>query len=538
MNMQTLLIGIDAACRSVLAPLFEDGVTPNLQSIVEDGVTADLESQIPPWTPSAWPSLYTGVNPGKHGVFDFLSFDGYDWDIVNRTHVREHALWELADEHGLSSVVVNVPVTHPPREFDGALIPGYTAPENPDCHPEGILDDVRAAIGGYSVYPPGELSDRTREETIEGYREVARMRAKAFRYLADRFEPDFGFVQFQCTDTVFHQLPGDDAAVRAAYSAVDQQVGRIVEACEPATVVVASDHGIGEYTGHEFRVNEFLRNRGYVETARDSTAMPSWSFVVRNNLMRGDETAERSQSVLERALGVAARLGLTSQRMGKLLEAVGLDELVLEHVPTDVIRAGTERVSFAESKAYMRSRIECGIRLNLQGREPEGVVFRDEYETVRDSLVEELRAVRTPDGTRVFETVKPREEVFDGPHVEDAADILLEPTDYDEYLSSLLRGDEFAEPWQPYNHKKYGIVAARGSDVDTSATVDEPHLFDVAPTVLATLGLPSSERMDGRTLPFVEPVGATGYSAFDGASTAPTDDSDVERRLTDLGYLE
>ncbi len=67
--------------------------------------------------------------PGKHGVYDFLSFDGYHWNVVNATHVRERPIWELLGEHGIRSVVVNVPVTHPAREFDGALIPGMTAPK-------------------------------------------------------------------------------------------------------------------------------------------------------------------------------------------------------------------------------------------------------------------------------------------------------------------------------------------------------------------------------------------------------------------------
>ena len=88
----TVLIGIDAACRGVLDPLIDDGAVPNLAGLLADGASGPLESQIPPWTASAWPSMYTGTNPGKHGVFDFLSFDGYDWSVVNATHVDERPL--------------------------------------------------------------------------------------------------------------------------------------------------------------------------------------------------------------------------------------------------------------------------------------------------------------------------------------------------------------------------------------------------------------------------------------------------------------
>ena len=205
-DRRVLVIGLDACCLSVLNPLFEAGVAPTLETLFEDGVCGPLESQIPPWTASAWPSMYTGKNPGKHGVFDFLSFEGYDWNVVNATHVRERAIWELLSDHGISSVIVNVPVTHPARPFDGALIPGMTAPEDPDCHPSGILEDVKTACGGYRIYPQsGPEPDRS----IEGYERTIELRGAAFRYLLERFEPEFGFVQFQLTDSVFHERPGD-----------------------------------------------------------------------------------------------------------------------------------------------------------------------------------------------------------------------------------------------------------------------------------------------------------------------------------------
>ncbi len=132
-SLQTLLVGVDAACDRVLAPMFDDDELPTIESIYEQGVSTPLESQIPPWTASAWPSLYTGKNPGKHGVFGFLSFDGYDWDVVNASDVRERAIWELLDEHDMTSVVVNVPVTHPAREFDGALIPATPPRKTPSA---------------------------------------------------------------------------------------------------------------------------------------------------------------------------------------------------------------------------------------------------------------------------------------------------------------------------------------------------------------------------------------------------------------------
>ena len=534
--MRTLLIGIDAACRRVLDPLFEAGVTPTLERIFEGGVSGTLESQIPPWTPSAWPSAYAGVNPGKHGVFSFLSFDGYDWDVVNRTDVDEFALWELLDRNGLSSVVVNVPVTHPPDEIDGAIVPGYIAPEDPRCHPEGILSDVREAIGEYRVYDESPDRDVSADEQRDEYCELTRMRGEAFRYLVERFDPDFGFLQFQQTDTVFHERPGDWEAIERIYAEVDEQIRAIVDEHDPDNVIVVSDHGIGEYEGYEFRVNEFLDDIGLVERTAGGGGMPSWSSIARKKLREGEPGDGLDETPLERTLAVASRFGLTSQRIAAALERVGLKDVVLEYVPADAARAASERVDFAASTAYMRTRIELGVRINLEGREPDGVVPPEEYEAVRNRLVATLREVETPDGDPVFDAVVPREELYHGDNVESAPDVITVPADFDHFLSASLRGDRFDAPTEPWNHKIDGAFAATGDTVD-DADPFVAHLFDVAPTVLATLDVPISDRMDGSPMPFVAATETRTYPTYE-RDAERTGDERVEQRLTSLGYLE
>jgi predicted AlkP superfamily phosphohydrolase/phosphomutase len=535
-GLTTLLVGIDAGCEPVLKPLFEADELPNLRSVFREGVGGPLESQIPPWTASAWPSLYTGKNPGKHGVFGFLYFEGYDEDVVNATRVRERTLWELLDHHGLTSVVVNAPVTAPPRPFDGALIPGYVAPENPRCHPDGLLDEVRDELGGYRVYAD---VDETKDEGT--YRELIRMRGEAFRYLARRFDPDFGFVEFQQTDSVFHEHPGDDEMVRAVYREVDEQVGRILDERDPDNVLVASDHGMGPYDEYEFRVNEFLRDEGYVRATRGGEGMPSWVKIREARLhdgSSGDSSRTDGASPLELAVSTAAKFGVTTARVAAALDRVGLASTVARVVPDGLQGAGMPHVSFPDSKAYMRDLIELGVRVNLEGREPSGTVPESEYEAVRDDLIARLEAVRTPDGAPVFEDVARREEYFHGPEADNAVDVVVVPANFDHYLSAQLYGEQFGDPTEPWNHKRFGVVAARGTAIDPTGDAAGAHLFDVAPTVLATFGLPADERMDGEALDFVDSAGETSYPEFDPRETVATDDEVVERRLSNLGYVD
>jgi predicted AlkP superfamily phosphohydrolase/phosphomutase len=533
--MQTLLIGLDAACLPVLQPLFDDGELPNIEAIFEDGASESLESQIPPWTASAWPSLYTGMNPGKHGVFDFLRFEGYDWSIVNATDVRQRTLWEYADEAGLTSVVVNAPVTSPPPAVSGAIIPGYLASEDPNCHPEGILDDVREAVGAYRVYARRETAEDGGEERFEDYLELARMRGEAFRYLADRFDPEFGFLQFQKTDAVFHDYPGDHEKVRRIYRAVDDQIGAIRESCNPETIIVASDHGMGKYDGYEFRANQFLHDEGFVETTTDGHGVPSWFQIKDEELTRSDDQST-GHPVLERLATAVVTVGLTYQRGKAILERVGLAEFIGQRLPVGAVFAASNAVDFDSSQAYLRSPSELGIRLNVRGREPEGVVQEADYETVRAELISLLSAVKTPDGEPVFEEVVPRDAYIHGPYAEEAVDILTIPTDFQHGLSALI-GEKFAEP-EPWNHKRDGIVAVAGPDIEPEATLGDPQLFDVAPTVLATLGIEPAAMMDGDPLPVVDASPAREYNQYSAQGQTTTEDSDVAERLSDLGYLE
>ena len=532
--MKTLVVGIDAACSRVLDPLIEAGAVPRIEKLLETGASAPLESQIPPWTASAWPSIYTGMNPGTHGVFDFLTFSGYDWDVINATHVRAPAIWEILDTHGLSSVVLNVPVTDPPAVIDGAIVPGYLAPEAPTGHPEGVVEELRAELGEYRIYPP-HGHDADRGTVISNYRDLVDSRGRAFRYLFRQLDPDFGFLEFQATDSVVHELGGDLDAVETIYRAVDREIDAVLESCDPDTVFLVSDHGIGPYEAYSFHVNEFLKNRGYVETVSGRAGgMPSWG-TIHERARVADSKSARVGRALSRATLVGARAGLTSQRMYRILDRVGLAETVAQVVPSEAIRSATEQVDFERSVAYMRSRTELGVRINLAGRDPEGRVSPDEYETVRKELIEALSDVRTPDGDRVFEAVLPREAVFSGPYLDDSVDIVTIPHEFEQFLSARL-GEEFGEPEEPWNHKREGIIAASGVGIDTEASLSGATLFDVAPTVLASLGVPHDDRMDGAVLPVARSVGTTRYSG--GETPRPTESATVEERLSQLGYLD
>lgn len=531
-----LVIGLDGADFRYLDE-FSDAL-PNIGALRDDGLSEPLASIHPPWTGSAWPSMYTGVDPDHHGVYDFFDYtDSYpdESDVVTRKDVRAPAIWDYLTALGRRSVIVNVPVTHPADDLEGVLLPGYLAPADEDGYPPGIRDELSDALGrAYQIYSDHETGEPSSEK-IDGYESLIGDRGAAAAYLLENEAWDFAFVQVQKTDTVFHHSSSTED-FRRMYEAADELVGRLVDACEPtANVIVCSDHGMGPVTGHNVYVNEILRERGYIETTADTTA---------NSLVEvkgGNVSDSDTGRAVERLVNVGRRIGLTPAAMYRVAQRVGIAETVLRAVPESLVRSVTPGVDWRESEAYCRRASEQGIRINLRGRDPAGVVSPDRYEQLRDEIVELLSDLETTDGQPIFEFVCRREEVYDGPYSERACDVLFRTNDMNHAISGKLYGRTMT-PLDTYNHKSTGVFLAAGPDIDSGWSGDGLSLVDVAPVVFSLLREPVPERMTGRV-----PDGLTSTSVWRRSYGEVTvgddgdysqDQSEVTERLSDLGYLD
>jgi predicted AlkP superfamily phosphohydrolase/phosphomutase len=228
-----------------------------------------------------------------------------------------------------------------------------------------VVEDVRHVVGDQLELDVGEDAGEVR------------VRGRAFDYLADRYEPDFGFVQFQKTDTVFHEFGGDWEKVRRVYETMDEEVGKLLRDHDPKRVFVASDHGMGSYEKAEFRVNEYLREGSYVTATRGGRGMPPWN-PIRDQLRKGKNDDTWEPGLTEKVATRAANLGITASRIGQGLTKLGLDGVARRYAPDGVVRTASTQADFPESVAYVRARTELGVRINPEGRDPEGVVPRSE----------------------------------------------------------------------------------------------------------------------------------------------------------------
>jgi predicted AlkP superfamily phosphohydrolase/phosphomutase len=539
----TVVLGFDGLAFRYL----DDFDLPNFERLRDRGVEAPLSSTHPPWTASAWPSMYTGQAPDHHGVYSFFDFgDGYpdEADVVTRNDVRAPALWNYLASRDLPVVVCNLPVTHPAEPVEGVLIPGYLAPGDAPGTPEGVREEVSDAIGEpYRIYAEAELADDP-EAKLDGYVDLVRMRARAAEHLLDAHEWALAVVQVQKTDAVFHNFD-DPAAWERVYAAADDLLGRVLDVVDDdANVVVCSDHGMRHRDGYVVHVNEVLREAGLLQATSGGGGGPSLRDRKHRMMATGDGEARGDAGAPSLAARTVSRLAAASRAVGvspgavyRVLDRAGLGRPLLELLPAGA--SVSEQVDWRGSDAYCRLGTEMGVRVNRQGREPAGTVPPDDYEAVRDRVVDVLGDLETPDGDPAFEFVEPREAVYDGPRADAAPDVVFRPNGMNHGVVGSLVGRRFI-PTDNHNHDVDGVFVGAGPAFAADAAPDRLSLVDVAPVAMAAAGLAVPGRMTGRV-----PEGLlrgtaarTDYGDVPfGTSDPGASDDQVTERLEDLGYL-
>ncbi len=532
------IVGLDAATFDVIDPLIAAGDLPNLARLLERGAHGRLRSTTHPLTPLAWTTMVTGVNAGRHGIWDFSERDetGYRLRLVNGSDNRAPALWTRLSAAGRRVGVVNVPFTWPAPEVDGFVIAGMDAWAREDgmTTPRELLSELQGRFGKLLVDHSFPLDDRGRFDLAQ-VGAVCDQRVAIVDWLLSRYEPELLFVVFMAADHVHHlgwpewEEQGRDSAVAEVYRILDRSLGELLERVGDGNVLVVSDHGGGALRG-VVNLNAWLEREGFLAYASRADLGASARhrlFELRRRLPQGlrDAARQRLPGLRERAHRATA----------------------------------PEIVDWARTRAFSYG-VFGNIVVNLRGRERDGIVEPGaEYEQVRDEIAARLLELRAPDGEPVVAAVHRREDLYAGPELAKIPDLIVEFRDYAWLGKGNLTGrtptiwDTIApraHPGATYagSHRPDGIFVLAGpaarAGVELSAGI-----ADVAPTALYLLGEPIPEELEGRLLAeaiepalldgrppeYAEPaeveVGAPRPYDAEGAA-------EVEERLRSLGYLE
>lgn len=535
------VIGLDSATFDVIDPLLGEGELPNLARLFATGSRGVLRSTTHPLTPQAWATMVTGVNAGRHGLSDFTERDesGYRLRVVNGSRRRAPAVWDYLTAAGRRCGLVNIPFTCPAPAVDGFAVAGFDASvrEEGMTHPPGLLDELGTRFGPLVLDHKFPL-DASGDVDLDLVRRACEQKVEMSLWLSERFEPELLFVVFMSADHIHHlcwpEWEAEGAASRVAevYRALDRAVGVLVEAAGDGDVMVVSDHGAGALEG-VINLNAWLAESGYLTYSHGAAALREGElgrrllhnvFELRRRLPRRLRSAGRK------------RLPKTRERLYELRRYS-----IVDWRRTQAFAYGT----FGN------------VVLNLRGREAEGAVDPGDYERVRDEIAEKALDLRAADGRRIVAAVHRREDLFDGPEVENLPDLVLEFEEYRWLGKGNLRSrtptiwDEIAivGSRQPYvgSHRHEGIVALAGPSAGSGQLV-LGQIQDVASTILYLLGEPVPTALEGRVLEEALDLSLLearppDYRDTDDVEIARAegeraDTGELEERLRGLGYLE
>ena len=540
-----IAIGLDAAEPSLLEKWMSQGHLKNMRRLREQGIYGRLKNFKDSNVETAWTTFLTGCKPEETGYWAAMGFREGTYETETRAayDYKEHPpFFALGEDYRI--VTFDVPQLRINDKINGLQVGAWGAhsPQVPSTSsPASLFQEL---VDKHGIHPglhkdyavcldlKGTLRLQERLETG-----IAR-RSAICQDLLERESANLFLTVFSephSAGHVFWHLSQPDHPLYEAFSsqvsgdpllevfqAIDKAIGEILtKAPDDAHIVLFSAHGMGpapiDLPSFIF-LPEFLYRYsfpgkyglGYGDPA-DPLPPPltkmKWNYwerhlwgtksdsnPIRRFLRR--ETPTRLFNLIEPFLDATDETGLVS--------------------PFQLRRQGERTVPWNPAQWYkplwpsmkafaIPSFAEGYVRINLQGREPQGLVAPSEYNAVCDELCEKLYALKDPRTgiPMVDRIVRTRKDASDHhPKLPDPDLIVIWQ---EEYATDVMESPDYGRfgPLPPYragSHRPEGFILACGPDLEAGSTLSNGHVLDLAPTILELMGAPIPDHIEGKPL--------------------------------------
>lgn len=468
MKNSVLIIGIDGATWNLLKPWIKKGDLPTFKKLIDKGSEGDMKTVIPPLSCSAWPSLFTGTNPGKHGIFEYLTESG---KLINSTMIKSEKIWNILSQHGKRCCIIGVPVTYPVEEINGYMVSCVLTPphEKIYSHPPELMDLLKKH--GYKtnikyekntvlpVLPEQKNITWQKNKILEDSYDLFNRKYLTVKDLMK--EPwDFFMWVFGESATAQYLFWDKKEVILEFFKKVDACIDDLVKtfsAKNPNSYIfIVSDHGFHAAPKISFNFRAWLNKNGFVKDKR---------------------------TLLQKII----------PKFYRTLNKTPLSKLIFFFIKSREIRESFQRKSTESLGIYYRN----GLFIDKSQLED------NDYEKLRDDIIEKLKCIKYPlTDDSPFQIIEKREEIYSGDNLEYAPDIVLVPKE--NYSLNFYDSDKVFDnvgPIMPGRHSSdlYGIFLAYGDGIQ-SGNIKNISILDIFPTVLHILDVPISRNADGRVI--------------------------------------
>ena len=432
------VFSIDGIPFSFVKKMAEKGVMPNLGRLYNTGKMRRMNSVYPTISSIAWSSYMTGVNPGQHNIFGFIDREPKPLDMFIPTSraMKVRTLWEYLSSAGKRVVVINVPVTYPPRNVNGVLIAGFLATKIEKCvFPETYAGKLQE--WNYRIDVDAWLGRKDKEKFMQDLYLTLERRVYTGIQLLRSEDWDYFHLHIMESDRICHFLwehweagdPQWGPRFEEYFSEIDKCLGEFQQNLPDGTrLVVMSDHGFCTVKKEVF-LNKWLTDNGYLKFHKP--------------------------------------------------DPKSLEEML------------------PESKAY--SLIPGRIYINLKGREWTGSVEKgEEYDALRQRLREDIMTMTDVEsGERIVDKVFFREEIYKGNYLRRAADVIVIPRDGYDFKGNLF-ADSLTFKSELVGMHTYNDAVLYIEDV--TLPENNIQIIDVLPTLFNLMKIETPSIIEGKIL--------------------------------------
>lgn len=340
---------------------------PKLTKIAKESGITRMNSVYPVVSSVAWTTYSTGENPGGHNIFGFVDRVAKPFGIKIPTAKDRKArtIWSRLSRQGKRVIIINVPMTYPPERVNGILVSGFLCPDiEKSSYPVQFCNYLKSQ--DYTIDVDAWLAQNNQKKKFmeQLHRAMEKRFTLTFK-LFEREEWDFFQLHIMETDRLFH-----------------------------------------------FFWNEIDNGQDFNEDIK--------SFFEKLDDFVGDLRERLSDKDRFLILSDHGFCGIKSEvQLNLWLQNQGLLKFK---------ENAEKKLSSYDRESLCYSLIPGRIFINLKGREEKGSVNKNDYERVRKEIKERLLDFKDPrSGERIIERVFFREEIYEGPYLEAAADIIVHP---------------------------------------------------------------------------------------------------------------
>ncbi|MDH5543457.1 MAG: alkaline phosphatase family protein [Nitrospinota bacterium] len=547
---KAFIFSLDGASFSLLEKIQKYNVIPFLSKLMESGSKGELESTNPPLTPTAWTSIFSGLNPGKHGIFDFILQDANgNFNPINSSFVDGKMLWDHAGKAGKKVVILNQPITYPVHPVNGIIVSDHIFTprrSNAYAYPENFIEVMESDIGRFKIFNNVTYADNRIDAVLNDYFEELEYKMKAFEYIDNRLDWDLFILYFWSLDHIQHSMLHilDDEHPKFNRSLHDRYMPAILEyfkkldstiqniylkVIERSVVLFVSDHGLSGLAGF-VHLNTWLLQKGYIRLLETPKVR------IKKILFDIGFTPENMYKLANRFFIFKQGMPMLSTSYNKLIGFVFLS---------------FSDVNWNETIAFAKGNFSQ-IFLNRKRNNKSAINDKDILERLKNDLLE---LTNEKGDERIVDKVFLKHDIYTGDYTDSAQDILFYTKNYEykalgtlDFNSNRSITDTFAITG---HHNHSGIFICKGDGIKKSQHLQNLKDEDVFPTVLKILGIPVPKGIDGRIIKeiFENQINETPETdKVDDTPSIPKtpkgqdiyskeEKEDISKRLKDLGYM-